>query len=549
MERSGMEHLKLGALRALLVALATMLVVAGCARTTTSTTTAGGSDLRIIVPIDLTTLNPILSQNQIESAVDGLIFDELVTIDNHGNEVPDLAAVVPSVKNGGISKNGLTITYHLRHGVTWHDGVPFTSRDVKFSWQAIMNPNNNVVSRKGYTVVRSIDTPDNYTVVLHMERVYPPEVDTFFSESDTPYRILPAHLLAQYQNLNQIPFNAAPIGTGPFRFARWERGEEIVLDANPHYFRGAPHISQLTILIVPDQNTAQTLLESHEADVEFEVTSLSYHIMESAPGLTGDLVSAPSYVAILFNTARVPLDDVDVRRALVYAVDSKSIIRDTEYGTAQLAVADLTPFSWAYDATLKPTPYDPTKAAAMLEAAGWHTGPDGIREKNGTPLVLQLVYGQGSASAQNIAEEVQQMLRRVGVGVQLKSYAYATLYMSAENGGILNGGKFDMTLYAWISGTDPDDSSNWTCAAIPPNGNDVSRYCSQQMDALQARALSTFDRAARKRAYAQIQALLLQDAPGVFIMDQPMRYTHALQLQNFTPNGISEGWNAQQWQL
>ncbi len=543
-----MEHLTSRTGRALLVALAVALALTACSRTTTSTN-VGGGDLRIIVPIDLTTLNPILAQNAIESSVDGLIFDELVTLDNHGIEVPDLAAAVPTLQNGGISKNGLTITYHLRRGITWHDGVPFTSRDVKFTWQAIMNPNNNVLSRKGYDVVRSIDTPDDDTVVLHMKRVYPPEVDTFFSESDTPYRILPAHLLAHYANLNQIPFNAAPVGTGPFRFARWERGEEIVLDANPEYFRGAPHISQLTILIVPDQNTAQTLLESHQADVEFEVTSVSFHAMRSNPGLVGQLVDAPSYIAILFNTARAPLNDGAVRRALAYAIDSRSIIRDTEYGTSRLAIADLTPFSWAFDAALKPTPYDPARAAALLDADGWRLGPSGLREKGGVPLMLQLVYGQGSPSAQSVVEEAQQMLRRVGVGVQLKSYAYATLYMSAENGGILNSGTFDMTLYAWISGADPDNSSTWTCGAIPPNGNDVSRYCSAEMDALQARALSTFDRAARKRAYTEIEALLLRDAPGVFIMDQPMRYTHVPQLQNFTPNGISEGWNAQEWQL
>ncbi len=538
--------------RLIAAALAAAMLVA-CSRATTTTTTittaAGGGDLRIIVPIDLTTLNPILAQNAVESSIDGLIFDELVTIDNHGHEVPDLAAIVPTQQNGGISNNGLTITYHLRHGVKWQDGAPFTSRDVKFTWQAIMNPKNNVLTRKGYDNVASLDTPDAYTIVLHMKRIYPPEIDTFFGESDTPYRILPQHLLAQYSNLDQIPFNASPVGTGPFRFARWERGDRIVLDANPQYFRGAPHIAQITILIVPDQDTAQTLLESHQADVEFEVTAMSYHNMISNPNLTGLLANAPSYTAILFNTARPPLNDVNVRRALAYAIDSKTLIRDTAYGTATQGNADLTPFSWAYDTSLPPTPYNPAKANTLLDAAGWHMGPDGIREKSGTQLVLQLVYGQGSAGAQNLVVETQQMLRRVGVGVQLRSYAYDVLYESAENGGILNSGKYDMTLYAWISGADPDDSSTWSCSQIPPNGNNVSRFCEPQMDAAQHLALSTFNRAVRKAAYAKIETILLRDAAGAFIDDQPMRYIYTPQLKNFTPNGISEGWNAQEWQL
>ncbi len=546
------SHWPSEALKRFAPVLAAVLVaatLAACARSGTATTSVNPNNLRIIVPIDLTTLNPILAQNQVESSVDGLIFSKLVTLDTHAKQIPDLAAVVPTLQNGGISKNGLTITYHLRHGVTWQDGTPFTSHDVKFTWQAIMNPNNNVVSRKGFQDVASIDTPDPYTVVLHMKHVYPPEIDYFFGESDSPMDVLPAHLLAQYPNLNQVPFNAAPVGTGPYRFARWLRGDEIVLEANPNYFRGAPHIAQLTILIVPDQNTASTLLQSGEADVEFEVTTVAYHTLVMDPRLVGSIPPGPSYDAILFNTQRAPLTDAAVRRALVYAIDDKSIMRDTEYNLVYPAVADLTRFSWAYDPRLHPTPYDPAKAAATLDADGWHVGAGGIREKNGTPLSLQLVYGQGSAAAQDIVEEVQQMLRKVGVAVQLKSYAYAELYAAAENGGILNGGKFDMTLYAWISGADPDNSSNWTCGAIPPNGNNVSRYCSPAMDAAQHLALSTFDHSVRKRAYATIESLLLQDAPAAFLFDAPMRYIYVPQLKNFTPNGISEGWNAQEWQL
>ena len=117
-------------------------------------------------------------QNTIENFVDGLIFNLLVTHDEHHHQIPDLAATVPTLQNGGISKDGLTITYQLRHGVKWHDGVPFTSKDVKFTWQAIMNPRNNVVSRRGYDQVASMDTPDDYTVVMHMKRIFPPAVDT-----------------------------------------------------------------------------------------------------------------------------------------------------------------------------------------------------------------------------------------------------------------------------------------------------------------------------------------------------------------------------------
>ena len=148
------------------------------------------------------------------------------------------------MQNGGISKDGLTITYHLRHGVRWHDGAPFDSGDVKFTWQAIMNPRNNVVSRRGYDQVASVDTPDDYTVVFHMKRFFAPAIDTIFGESDTPYRILPRASARERIPISiRSPFNSAPVGTGPYRFVRWLRGDRIVLAANPAYFRGAPKIA------------------------------------------------------------------------------------------------------------------------------------------------------------------------------------------------------------------------------------------------------------------------------------------------------------------
>ncbi len=526
--------------------LLVLLAPVACSKAGTSTGPLP-STLRIGIPITPTQLNPILTQNQIEASIDGLMFSKLVTITNHGRDIPDLAAVVPTLKNGGISKNGLTITYHLRHGVTWQDGRPFTSKDVKFTWQAIMNPNNNVVSREGYDVVKSVSTPNKYTVVFHMKKIYPPAIDTLFAESDSPMGILPAHLLAKYPNLNNIPFNSAPIGTGPYTFVRWIRGDRIVLAANTHYFLGAPKIKRVTLKIIPDGNTMESEIRAHDINLSYEISATMYHNLESDPAVKLYLAKAPSWTAVMFNTKRPPLNDVAVRRAIAFAINKQRIVNDNTYGTATVAIADQTPFSWAYDPALKPIPYNVAHADALLRGAGWLRGRGGIRMKNGKPLALQLVYGQGNQLALDLVVEVQSMLKKVGIPVQLKSYNYAILYESAQAGGILNGEKFDMALYAWVAGTDPDDSSMWTCSMVPPAGNNVSQYCSKAMDAAQRLALSTFNRSVRKRAYVRIQQLLLRDAPAAFLYDTPIRYALSPQLHNFKPNGISEGWNAQDW--
>jgi peptide/nickel transport system substrate-binding protein len=522
-------------------------VPAACTKAGTQSAGDAGT-LRIAIPIDPLQLNPILPENSMENFVEGLIFDNLVTQDDHHRQIPDLAAVVPTVANGGISKDGLTITYRLRRGVKWHDGAPFTSKDVAFTYRAIMNPANNVLTRHGYDLIASLDTPDDYTVVMHMKKVFAPAIDTIFGESDTIYRILPEHLLAKYPNINQIPFNGAPVGTGPFRFVRWQRGDHIELAANPGYFRGAPKLSRLDIKIITDDNTTQSQVRSREVDLALEITAPAYRDLGGVPGVTRQLVDAPIYSALLFNTQRGALTDVRVRHALVLGLNRPAIFRDDTYGTARYAVADLSPYYWAYDPSLKPVPYDPAQAKALLDAAGWHVSPGGIRVRNGQRLSLQLAYGRGSSISQTVVAQAGQDYEALGVEVTGKSYDLATLYASAGAGGVFNGGKFDIALYPWVSGADPDNSSQWMCDQIPPNGNNITRYCSTEMDAQQQLALSTFDRSARKNAYAKIESLLLQDAPGAFLYYYYGRYAKIDGLQNFRPNGTSEGWNAATWE-
>ncbi len=525
---------------------AALLCSNGCAKQGSQQSGPTGV-LRVAIPINPTQLNPILAENSNENFIDGLIFSLLVTIDERGREVPDLAETVPSQSNGGISKDGLTITYHLRRNAKWHDGLPVTSRDVKFTWQAIMNRSNNVLSHHGYDQIASIDTPDDRTVVMHMKRVFPPAIDTIFGESDQPYRILPAHLLAKYSSLNSVAFNAAPVGSGPFKFARWERNDRVVLEANHDYFLGAPKLKEVVIRIVPDSNTQESLLRTGEVDVALEATASLYNNVKNDSKLVRQLVKAPVWVAVMFNLQRPPLNDTAVRRAIALAIDADAIVQKSTYGSGVVAIADQTDFSWAYPESLKPIPHDIAQAKSILTADGWKAGANGIFTKNGQALSVQIAFGLGSSSVQAIVAQTQQMLREAGIDTQLKGYDYQLLYASQQTGGIFNSGKFDIAYYSWVAGADPDDSSQFLCSMAPPTGNNIMHYCSSEMDSLQHDALSTFDRARRKAAYEKIQELLLRDVPGFFIYDQRQRYVRAPELQNFTPNGISEGWNAYLW--
>jgi peptide/nickel transport system substrate-binding protein len=534
--------------RFIVLTLAIAFAAAGCTKQSDSVS-SGGNILRAAIFAEPSSLNPLLGTTTAENSLSSLAFDLLVTLDDRGNDIPDLAAVVPTLENGGISRDGKTITYKLRHGVKWQDGKPFTSADVKFTWQAVMNPNNNVVERVGYDKVASVDTPDGYTVVFHLKAPFAPFVDTVFGESDQPYRIVPQHLLRAYPNINRIPFNQQPIGTGPFRVARWYHGDHIELDANPLYFRGAPKLKKLLVYTVPDGNTSAAELQSRGIDLILAVTASNFRNLRAVPGVRTLLVKQPSYAAAVFNTTHPPLDDVRVRRAITYAINEKRIVDNLTYGTATLATADLSDYYWAHDPSLAGYALDTAKANGLLDQAGWRRGPSGMRAKNGKALTLQLTIGAGSQTANQIAVELQSDLRQVGIDLAIKTYSYSLLYATAAMGGIQQTGKFDLTLQVWVSGADPDDSGQWTCKAAPPNGNNISRYCNAAFDNAEDDALTHFDRTTRKRAYALTQEMLVKDAPAAFEYYPRARYAMNPALQNFSPNGISEGWNAYLWSL
>ncbi|MBV8246208.1 MAG: peptide ABC transporter substrate-binding protein [Candidatus Eremiobacteraeota bacterium] len=534
------------------------LLLAGtsaCTKVSTGTSTGGEHSwtqpgvVRIALYATPNTLNPLLSSNSAENLLAALAFDELVSVDSKGNDVPQLAAEVPTLANGGISKDGLTLTYHLRKNVKWHDGAPFTSDDVKYSFEQVMNPNNNVVSKRGYDLVTSVSTPDKYTVVFRLKQPFAPAIETLFSESDQPYRIIPKHLLASYPNLNRVPFNGEPVGTGPFKFVKWVRGDRIEYAANPDYFLGKPKLDRIVVKIITDSNTQDTQMLNHEVDFVAEIGGPQYRDLSGKPDVVLNLANSPQYEGIGINMARAPLNDPIVRQALAYALDKKTITADTQYGTSVVATENIPGHSWAYNPNVDRFDYNPAKAGQLLDGDGWKMGPGGICVKNGQQLSLQFVYGQGSTAAQNVGALVQSELKAVGIDAPIKTYTFVLLYGPVQTGGIYNSGKFDINLYAWVAGADPDDSSQFTCPYVPPTGNNVFHFCNKEFDAAENDALTHYDRPTRKAAYARTQAIMAKEIPLVFLFWPKQRAALSPDLRGYDSNGVTETWNAWQWSI
>ena len=505
--------------------------------------------LRIAVNEEPKNLNPLLAGTTIEIFIDRLLFEPLLSADPRGNTVTMLAAAVPSQSNGGISADGLTVVYHLRKA-SWSDGVPVTSRDVAWSWQAIENGDNDVVSRHGYDDVRSIDTPDARTAVVHLKRRFAPFVNTFFAESDQPYEIVPAHVLARYPNVNRVPFNAVPsVVDGPFTFESWRRGDRIVLDANRRFFQGPPRLNRIEVAFVPNEDSAINLLATHAIDYIFQPTIQTYPTLRTLRDARIVWVNVNGYEGMEFNLSRPALADRRVRTAIAAALDKNALTREMTHGELAVATEDLPNWIWAFDPAVRSVPYDPAAAKALLARAGWVAGPDGIARKHGRPLDLLLVTDNATATHRSESVLIQAALRRIGIVVDVKTYPFDLLYAPEGMGGIQHGGKFDMLVYTWYSGIDPDNSSQLTCDNFPPLGYNDPHYCNPAMDALQASALVRYDRPSRKAAYSKIEKLLSVDNPVLYFWWQRQQEAISVDFHGFAPNPVTESWNAWQWSI
>jgi len=532
------------------VALAA-LVLAGCTRV--AAPEAGGRHpwtqphvLRLADVADPDSLNPFLSTMDLSYDLSSLMFSYLIIANRAGLMTGDLATEVPSLANGGISNAGRTYTYHLRRGVVWHDGVPLTARDVVFSWRAIMSPHNSVLHREGYEEVTSIDARGDDTVVVHLRRRYPPFLSQFFTtlqEGAKP--IVPEHLLGGLPSIGQAAFNAHPIGSGPFRFVRWDRGSRIVLERNDRYFKGRPKLDRVELTIVPDENTVMTELQTHAVDMPVGSSALVWNRFRHVPGFRTRLDPWNSLTLLALDDSRPILRDVKVRRAIAAAIDYRTLIHKLTYDSAQMATNAVPSIMMGSSETMAYA-YDPVHARAALDAAGWHARPDGMRVKNGAPLELLMVI-PSTGSGQRYALQLQRMLHDVGISVTIKMYPYRGVF--AYDGPIVTG-RYDLAAYADTLPYDPDRTNELTCNMFSPKGMNEFRFCDPALDALEREGIETDDLLQRAAIYRQATALIHQDVPFVPLLQQRRPAVMNDDLRGYDPSPVAAPWwNAWTWDI
>ena len=503
---------------------------------------------RFDLAADPANLNPLfLHQDSasVEQQVARLAFEPFIDLDSAGRPVPELLARVPTLANGDLSADGRTITYRLRPQARWSDGVPVTASDVLWTLKAIVDPENPVPSREGYDLIDRARAIDAHTVVFHLRHAWAPAVTTLFSYGFRPQFVLPAHVLAHEHPLAQAAFNGAPtVGDGPYTFVSWKRGESLEYAANPRYWRGEPHLRRLNIRVIPDPQTNLVLLRSGSIDWNL-IAPVQQSALAGARGIAFRYVPTAVVAGLVVNLAHPPLNDVRVRQALAMSIDREAISRKITLGRYPVTNAVQPQFSWAYDPTVKEPAFDPRRADALLDNAGWRRGPDGIRQKNGAAFSIVYVQFPESMTGVRVATAVQAALRQRGIGVDIKSISNAQLFLPSSRGGTLASGSYDLAYVPFTMGSDPDDSSILKCGA-PSN---YMRYCNPALDALEARALAEPSRPARKALYSKIEHIAAADVPIVYLFNARYVYAYRTALHGFGPNAFLPTWNAAAWSI
>jgi peptide/nickel transport system substrate-binding protein len=448
------------------------------------------------------TLLPPLASDAASFGIISLIYNGLVKYDGNLNLRGELA------ESWDISPDGLTITFHLRKGVKWHDGAPFTAQDVLFTYQVMVDPKTPTAYSGDYLQVKKAEAPDDYTFRVTYQQPFAPALGTW------TLSILPKHLLAG-QDITKSPLARHPIGTGPYIFKEWRAGEKIFLAYNPDYFEGRVYLNGYLFQVKPDQATMFLELKAGNLD-RMNLTPLQYTRQTEFPKFNRMYQKYRympfSYIYLGYNQGDTRFADRRVRQALTHAINKQEIIDGVLLGLGREATGPYKPGTWYYNPDVPKFPYDPARAKALLAEAGWAPNPEGILTKDGRPFEFTILTNQGNDIRVRTAEIIQRRLRDIGILVKIRTVEWAAFLKE-----FIEKGRFEAVLLGWNTGLDPDQYDIWDSAKTKPGELNFIGYKNPQVDALLSEGRHTFDQEKRRRAYFRFQEILVADQPYTFL--------------------------------
>ncbi len=439
-------------------------------------------------------INPILTSETISVNLMNLIFSSLVRFDAAQRPVPDLA------RSWKVSRDGLVWTFFLRDDVTFHDGHLLTAHDVEFTYRSIMDPKHMSSMAERYKLIDRIETEGDYIFRVILKHPFAPLIHWLNRA------IAPRHLLENV-DLYDIPFNRRPVGSGPFRLTEWTEDDTIILNANREYFqKDRPVLDKLIFKAYPDRRTALHAITQGDMDIALDLAASDLLFVNRKRTFRVYSARGTSYYAIMFNLRDPLFRDARVRKALDYAIDRDSIIKNQLKGHSRICTGPFRVDSWAYNPHVQATPYDIDRARKLLEQAGWR-GTDGgsLLDRNGEPFELSLTMPNISDGLGRIAVAIKAQLAKIGIRVNLVYIDDAKLYRTP----------FQAILSMIITSADPD----YVYRSWHSQGGDanLASYENSSVDDLLEQGRQTMDQEKRKAIYHRVHAIIHDDCPAIFL--------------------------------
>jgi peptide/nickel transport system substrate-binding protein len=463
-----------------LAALAFTLLLSACSSKPDPNT------LVMLIESSPTNLDPRIGVDAQSERIDNLIFDDLLSRGDNLDVAPGLAErwEVP---------DPLTYIFHLHHGVKFHDGRLLTSRDVKWTFDSLLQGKVRSTKAAVYRFVDHIDAPDDFTVIFHMKE---PFATLLWNLSDGAMGIVP------FGSGSEI--STHPIGSGPFKFVSAETDKEVIIERNDDYWGQKAKLARVRFAVVPDATTRALELRKGSADATINaLTPDTVLTLERNPSLAVEHAPGTVLAYMGFNLRDPILRDTRVRQAIAYALDRQPIIDYLWRGEAQPARSILPPQSWAYDGNVPVYDHDPGKAEKLLDAAGYP-------EVNGVRFHLTMKTSTDENTRLMVAV-MQQQLREVDIVLDIRTFEFATFFADVTHGA------FQLYSLRWIGGNEDPDIFEYAfhSAKFPPNGANRGYYSNPNVDALIDQARREVDQTKRKSTYAELQLILANELPYI----------------------------------
>jgi len=485
----------------------------------------GGTVVRYLRS-DCKTLNFVLYTTVYEDYVLRYLFDRLLDYDKNLDIIPVLA------ESYDISKDHLQIEVTLRDSIFWHDGHPFTSADVKFTVEKILDPAVPAVNKRAwFEKLARVETPDPKTVVFVWSEPYAPSVHAL-----TQLAPMPKHIYGDGDFLKH-PANRAPVGSGAFKFDEWKTAQTISLVRNDDYYGDNAYLDRVVFRVIPDQAVALNALKTGELD-EMRVRQLQWETQTNDKEFLERFEKAyfyiPQYNYLAWNCRSVWFKDKRVRTAMTLLFDRQTLNEKVYSGFGQLVSGPFYVNSWAYDKSIAPLPFDPARAEKLLDEAGWiDTDNDGVREKDGVDFEFEF-YSTSSRIALEFAQLLQEACAKSGITVKIRQLESTTYFDKVYKG------EYDAAALSWTLEDDPDDIySTFHSSEVPPIGVNHMFYSNTDVDSLLELGRVEFDHAERTRIYHEVHRLIHEDQPYTFVNSVPEKRPISKRIGNivFSPRG------------